>query len=312
MNALIDRCAEAGVRTLCDARVNALVRDDAARIVGVRVRVDGETRYLRARRGVVMAAGGFGMHPELMARFVPQLPRTADPLGIPNNDGDALLLGLAAGAATQAMSGTIATGSFYPPVDLIKGILVNRHGERFVAEDSYHGRTAERIAEQPGAAAYLIVNEAIFAYPDRMKANFRLIDGWETVPEMNWRWNCPRAPLVRTLHDYNVAAARGEDPLLHKQPEWLQPLNPGPYAAFDVSYDQVTYVYLTLGGLVTSADAEVLDDAGRPIAGFYAAGACVSSIPQNGKGYASGLSLGPGSYYGRVAGQQAAKATTNV
>ena len=311
MNALIERCAESGVRVLCDARANALVQDVAGRIVGVKVRVDGVHQHLRARRGVVLAAGSFGMNPELMDRYVPQLPKSADPLGIPNNDGDALLLGLAAGAATQAMSGTIATGSFYPPVDLIKGILVNKHGDRFVAEDSYHGRTAERIAEQPESVAYLIVNEEIFAYPDRMKANFRLVDGWETVPEMEAALDMPRGSLVRTINEYNKAAAKGEDPLLHKQPEWVQPLDVGPYAAFDVSYAQVTYVYLTLGGLVTSADAEVLDETGQPIPGFYAAGACVSSIPQDGKGYASGLSLGPGSYYGRVAGQNVALATTN-
>ena len=312
MNALIERCSEAGVRTMFDTRANALVRDAAGRIAGVRVRVDGQFRHLRARRGVVLAAGGFGMNEKLMARYAPQLPQSAEALGIPNNDGDALLLGLAAGAATQAMSGTIATGSFYPPVDLIKGILVNRNGERFVAEDSYHGRTAERIAEQPGAAAYLIVDEEIFAYPDRMKANFRLVDGWETIEEMEAALEMPQGALARTMEIYNSGAARGEDPLLHKQAEWLKPLDKGPYAAFDVSYDQVTYVYLTLGGIVTSADAKVLDENGHPIPGFFAAGACVSSIPQDGKGYASGLSLGPGSYYGRVAGREAARESTNV
>ena len=311
MNALIERCGEEGVRTLYDTRVTALIQDEANRIVGARVRIDGDDEYIRARRGVVLAAGGFGMNEQLMDQFVPDLPRTAEPLGIPNNDGDALLLGLAAGSATRAMQGTISTGSFYPPADLIKGILVNRQGERFVAEDSYHGRTAELIAEQPESTAYLIVDEEIFAYPDRMKANFRLVDGWETVEEMEAALALPTGALQRTLEEYNRAAAAGEDPLYHKQAEWLKPLDKGPYAAFDVSYSQVTYVYLTLGGLVTNANAEVLDESGNAIAGFYAAGACVSSIPQDGRGYASGLSLGPGSYYGRVAGQEAARATLN-
>jgi len=306
MSALIERCEEAGVRVMTDTRVNALIQDQTGRVRGVQAKQDGENKFLQAGKAVVLAAGGFGMSDELMAEYVPDFPKSADPLGIPNNDGDAISLGLAAGADAQAMTGTIATGSFYPPVNLIKGILVNEHGQRFVAEDSYHGRTAERIAEQPGARAYLILDEEIFDYPDRMKANFRLVDGWETIAEMESGLSVPAGSLQRTLKEYNQAAARGEDPLYHKQPEWLKPLDKGPYAAFDVSYDQVTYVYLTLGGIRTNAEAEVLDKHGQPIPGFYAAGACVSSIPQDGKGYASGLSLGPGSYYGRVAGRNAA------
>ena len=300
-----------GVRVRCDSRVNALVRDEAGRIVGVRVRETTGTRHLRARRGVVLAAGGFSMNRELMRRYGSRLPETAEPLGIPNNDGDALLLGLSAGAATQAMDGSIATASLYPPAQLVKGILVNKAGQRFVAEDSYHGRTAECIAEQPDAAAYLIVDGEIFAYPETAGANHRLVDGWETVAEMEAGLGLPAGSLERTLGEYNEAAARGEDPLLHKHADWLKPLDQGPYAAFDVSYSNSTYAYLTLGGLKTSADAEVLDEAGRPVPGFYAAGACVSSIPQDGKGYASGLSLGPGSYYGRIAGLSAARATLN-
>jgi predicted oxidoreductase len=61
---------------------------------------------------------------------------------------------------------------------------------------------------------------------------------------------------------------------------------------------------MTLGGLKVSVDAEVLDDKGDAIPGLYAAGACTAHIPKTGKSYASGLSLGPGSYFGRIAGQQ--------
>ncbi|MBI1179052.1 MAG: FAD-binding protein [Alphaproteobacteria bacterium] len=309
MNALIDRCAEEGVRVSCDTEVKALVRDGAGRIVGARVRRDGGLVDLRARRAVILAAGGFGMNKELLRRYAPQLPETAVALGIPNNDGAALMLGLSAGAATQAMSGTIATASFYPPGQLIKGILVNRRGERFVAEDSYHGRTAEHVAEQPGAAAWLIVDSEIFAYPE---IGHRLVDGWDSIEEMEAGLELPPGALQRTMKAYNEAAAEGRDPLYNKHPDWVKPLDKGPFAAFDVSYDSSEYHFLTLGGIKTTAEAEVLDGTGTPIPGFYAAGACVSSIPQDGKGYASGLSLGPGSYYGRIAGINAARATLNA
>ncbi len=187
--------------------------------------------------------------------------------------------------------------------------MVNTRGERFVAEDSYHGRTAEWIAEQPGATAYLIVDSEIFAYPEIQK---RLIDGWDTVAEMEAGLKLPLGSLQKTMADYNRGAAAGGDPLWNKHPDWVKPLDKPPYAAFDLSYTATSYRYLTLGGIRTTAEAEVLNEAGAVIPGFYAAGACVSSIPQDGKGYASGLSLGPGSYYGRVAGKNAARATANA
>ncbi len=308
MNALIARCEEEGVRVCVDSRVTALVHDEARRIVGLRVRESDGERHLRARRAVVLAAGGFGMNGELMRHYAPELPETAEALGTPHNDGAALMLGLSAGAATQAMGGTIATASFYPPAQLIKGILVNKRGERFVAEDAYHGRTAEFIAEQPDATAWLIVDAEIFAYPE---LGHPLVDGWETVVEMESGLGLPEGSLQRTLAEYNAAAASGEDTLYRKHADWLKPLDVGPYAAFDVSYSSNVYRFLTLGGLVTNVDAEVLDDHGHAIPGFFAAGACVSSIPQDGKGYASGLSLGPGSYFGRVAGRNAAACTRN-
>ncbi|MEZ5597193.1 MAG: FAD-dependent oxidoreductase [Pseudomonadales bacterium] len=311
-NALIARCAEAGVRVMVDTRVNALVRDAAERICGVRARQTTGEITVRARRGVVLAAGGFGMNGEYMREWCPNFPTTGvNPIGIPHNDGAALELGLSAGAAVQAMSGTIATASFYPPAQLIKGILVNNRGERFVAEDSYHGRTAEYIAEQPDTVAYLVLDSATFAYPENQRAAHRLVDGFETVAEMEAALSLPEGSLRKTLADYNAAAARGEDPLLHKHPDWLQPLDKPPYAAFEVGYNNSMYHYLTLGGIQTNSNAEVLDRHGRAIPGFYAAGACVSSIPQDGKGYASGLSLGPGSYYGRVAGLNAARDAAN-
>jgi succinate dehydrogenase/fumarate reductase flavoprotein subunit len=305
---LMETAEREGVRVVADSRVNALVRDDGGRIVGVRVRQTSGPLHVRARRGVIIAAGGFGMNPDMLRHYAPDFPETCVPLGIPGNDGDAIRLGLSAGAATRSMEGTIATASYYPPDQLIKAILVNSRGERFVAEDSYHGRTAQAIAEQPGTKAYLVMDSEVFAYPEVSRAQHRFVDGWETVAEMEAGLELPEGALQATVAHYNADAAGGEDRLYHKHPDWLKPLDQPPFAAFEVSYTNSFYYFLTLGGLQASADAEVLDGAGRPIAGLYAAGACVSTIPQDGKGYASGLSLGPASYFGRVAGRSAAAA----
>ena len=118
----------------------------------------------------------------------------------------------------------------------------------------------------------------------------------------------PVGALQATMARYNQYAAEEADPDLFKAAEWLKPLDQGPYAAFDISFNKSIYLYMTLGGLKTNAQSQVLDPSGYPIPGFYSAGACAVHIPRTGKSYASGMSLGPGSFFGRVAGREAAQA----
>ncbi|MGA0840073.1 MAG: FAD-dependent oxidoreductase [Pseudomonadales bacterium] len=162
------------------------------------------------------------------------------------------------------------------------------------------------IERQPDSSAYLIVDSEIFAYPEQ--GTHKLIDGFETVQEMETALGVPQGALAATVERYNVDAAAGEDSEQHKRPEWLKPLDKPPYAAFDLSFNSSVYAYIALGGLKTNVDAQVLDTAGEPVAGLYAAGACAAHLPMTGAEYASGLSLGPGSYFGRRAGGHAAAA----
>ncbi len=60
----------------------------------------------------------------------------------------------------------------------------------------------------------------------------------------------------------------------------------------------------TLGGLRTDLDGAVLDAAGAPVPGLFAAGRASSGI--HGFGYVSGTSLGDGTFFGRRAGRAAA------
>ncbi len=136
----------------------------------------------------------------------------------------------------------------------------------------------------------------------------RFIDGWETVEEMEKALGIPEGKLVATLHRYNENAERGEDPDFHKQPEYIAAQDNGPWAAFDLSLGRAMYSGFTMGGLAVSIDGEVLRDDGSTIPGLYAAGACASNIAQDGKGYSSGTQLGEGSFFGRRAGTQAARA----
>ena len=202
------------------------------------------------------------------------------------------------------------TAAAYPPEILLTGVVVNKDGKRFVAEDSYHSRTSAFVLEQPDQTAYLIVDEAHMQMPEMPLIKF--IDGWETVAEMEAALGIPEGNLAATLDRYNEHAASGEDPDFHKQPEYVAAQDKGPWAAFDLSLGVAMYSGFTMGGLAMSIDGEVLRDDGSVVPGLYAAGACASNIAQDGKGYASGTQLGEGSFFGRRAGAHAARAARPV
>lgn len=288
----------AGVRVRCESKVVELLLAEDGAVTGVRCR-DESTVHANS---VVLATGGYVMNPEMLKTYTPVLAENALPLGTPTDDGSGILLGQSAGGALAHMGGAFMTAAFYPPADLLKGIAVNAEGARFVAEDSYHGRTAAAVMRQ--SKAYLIVDDDIMAWPELPMIKF--IDGWETIAEMEAALGIPAGNLAATLRDYNAAAEHGEDPVMHKHPDWLAPLDTGPWAAFHLSPPEATYVGFTLGGLRTTVHGQVCREDGSVISGLYAAGACASNTVQDGSGYSSGTCLGESSYFGRRAGVHAA------
>ena len=299
---LLKRAAELGVQIRYETGATNLVVEDGA-VVGVTWKHFTQSGSIRAK-SVVIAAGGFVMNPDMVAKFTPELAEKPFALGSTYDDGLGIRLGVSAGGATRHMDQSFITAPVYPPAVLLTGIIVNKLGERFVAEDSYHSRTSGFVMEQPERVAFLIVDEAHLQRPTFPLIKF--IDGWETVAEMESDLGIPEGKLVATLDRYNEHAAKGEDPDFHKQPEFLAPQDHGPWAAFDLSLGKAMYSGFTVGGLATSVDGQVLREDGSPIAGLYAAGACASNIAQDGKGYSSGTQLGEGSFFGRRAGAHAA------
>ncbi len=300
---LVKRAAELGVRTVYETGATALIVDADGTVVGVTTRSFDEIGAMRAK-ATVIAAGGFVMNADMVAEHVPQLAEKPFVLGGTYDDGLGIRLGASAGAQTLHMDQAFITAPVYPPSRLVKGIIVNRDGHRFVAEDSYHSRTSGYVMDQPGRAAYLIVDSVHIEHPDFSLTPF--IDGWETVEEMEKALGIPDGNLVKTLNDYNEHAARGEDPAFHKHPDWLAPQSTGPWGAFDLTLGKALYAGFTLGGIRCSVDGEALTADGSVIPGLYAAGACAANIAQDGKGYSSGTQLGEGSFFGRRAGRHAA------
>ncbi|MCB0956898.1 MAG: FAD-dependent oxidoreductase [Ilumatobacter sp.] len=304
MRALLATFEREGVPALYDTGVVGLVRDPGGRVVGVHGRRHGADVWVRARAGVVLATGSFNLNAEMTKANFPTFATYGQPLGIDTNDGAGVQLGQSVGGATRGMDGVIATASIYPPAELIKGIVVNNRGERFVPEDAYHGRLAHFVERQPDHQAFLIVDEEIFAYPE--KGSHRMVDGYETVAEMEAGLGVPAGSLAATLDGYNRDVADGEDRRFHKHHDWLKPLHP-PFVVFDISVTSSDYHYIALGGLAIDVDGRAQKADGTIIDGLYAVGACAAHFPQNGHEYASGMSLGPGSWWGRRAGRHAAQ-----
>ena len=257
---------------------------------------------------VVLTTGGFVMNPEMLAQYVPQLGDRVMALGSTYDDGLGIRMGQSVGAATKYMDQAFMTAPVYPPAKLLTGLIVNRNGDRFVAEDSYHARTSAFTLEQPDSAAYLIVDSQHVEMPAMPLVP--LIDGWEDVADMETALGIPAGRLQASLDRYNANAARGVDPDFHKAEKYLEPQVTGPWAAFDLSLGKAFYSGFTLGGLDISADGEVRRDDGSVVAGLYAAGASASTLAQDAKGYSSGTQLGAGSFFGRRAGRAAAAAAT--
>ena len=182
MDLLRDRVAEAGVEVRYETGATALVMDTSGAVAGVGWRSFGAAGVVRAAATVV-AAGGFVMNPEMVAAYTPALGTPGlIALGSTYDDGLGIRLGMSAGAGVSHLEEPFITAPFYPPPVLVTGLIVNARGERFVAEDSYHARTSQFVLEQPGSAAYLIVDSAHLEQPQMPLVP--LLDGYETVAEM--------------------------------------------------------------------------------------------------------------------------------
>lgn len=303
MKPLVDTATSLGVRAVYDVHASSLAVQSDGRVAGLIARQYGNPVAIRARRGVVLAAGSFAYNDAMMAQYAPRLlgrPGAA----IEQHDGQAIRMAQALGADLAHMDAT-EVAFLVDPQQTVRGILVNGRGQRYVPEDMYSGRIGQLTLYHQDDTAYLIIDGD--AQEEAMAATsptpfLKRPATWvcDSVAELEGEIGLPPGSLQATVTAYNEAATRGEDPLLHKKPEWLKPIGT-PVGAIDL---RASCAGFTLGGLLTTLESEVLHVSGEPIPGLYAAGRCTAGVAA--WGYASGISLGDGSFYGRRAGRSAA------
>ena len=291
------------LRAEYDVRASALLRDPGGRIAGVAGRRAGRDCAFRARRGVVLAAGGFALNEDMVRRHVPQLLRVRDYSATEGDDGSGIRLGHAAGGMLWRMDQAEVALAVTIPNRLGRGIYLDARGRRFVNEDTYYGHIGVDALFRRDGHAWLLLDDATF------ERNFfemepAFVAG--SVAEIEAEAGFPEGVLQATVEYYNRHAERGEDPLFGKRPDFLVPLVRPPFALLDCrAGHDAPYSGFTVGGLATGCDGEVLDAEGDAIPGLYAAGRNAALFC--GRGYAaSGISLADGTFFGRRAGRRAA------
>jgi len=218
----------------------------------------------------------------------------------------------ALGAAVQHM-GAGQVGFHAVPAFMARGVVVNGRGQRFINEDTYPGRIGQAALFAQGMGCWVVLDEKGYEeVPEGERWGVLPHETAETLAELEQLTGLPDGSLQATVAEYNRHAARGEDPVCHKDPRWLRQLEP-PFAAIDPTRsfrgpnDPAVgsgAAVFTLGGLATDVEGHVLHVDGSVVPGLFAAGRASSGLAS--WGYISGTSLGDGTFFGRAAGRAAA------
>jgi 3-oxo-5alpha-steroid 4-dehydrogenase len=304
MLTLLAAASRAGVDLRTGATARQLIVGRDGRVTGLRAELGGRLLALKARRGVVLAAGGFIHNAEMLERHAPELAACRPRWGRAGDQGDGIRMGVAVGASTLHMSQGFAVLPLYPPEHVLKGIVVNAQGQRFINEDVYYGAMGHEIVYRQRGRAWLIVD----ADTDYPWSDFRFVVAAtaSSMAELGRQLALPEAALERTVDYYNLHAAQGRDPLLGKNPKFVGPLAKSPFKAYDLGVEQAFITVHTLGGLQTDVDGRVIDAWGDWIPGLYAAGRTSAGLP-TAPYTSSGTSIGDGTFFGRRLARHAAK-----
>ncbi len=295
----------------------------------------GRTIRIRARRGVVLASGGFSYNRELVERCAPAFA-PCPPIGTPGDDGAAIELTRSLDAATGELDRCAASLFIAPPEALVRGLLVDRRGER-ICDESMYGSTLGRAVAENGGRAWLVIDQRIWRDARqelregerlREKPLAALLGGAMShlmARQMHGRLNlfvnrrrgrtwgelagiCEMEPatFASTVERYNRDVAAGRDTRFGKLPEWCTPLAEPPFYAIDCSLANRLFLttFITLGGVRVDGRGTVVRRDGTPIEGLFAAGRAAVGVSS--RCYLSGLSLADCVHSGRRAGRNAA------
>ncbi len=338
--AMVDRKIPAHTET----PVRALVCDDDGAVVGVRAEKDGNNFFVRARRGVVLAIGGYD-HNEKLAKMYEDM-REWHGVFPDYLHGDHLVMGPEIGAriAEVPCTNLALYFGYQIPGEEVDGrplwrssweggvphaIWVNAQGERF-CDESFYKDFQPRARAWDGNAQRQPNIEPILIFDGNYRERYPLgsfmpgaplpegmVTVADTIEELAAQIGVPGENLKRSIERFNHFAEKGEDPDFGRgQWPWAIRLvgdmdypNPllGPLnkAPYHALRLRPTAMGISSHGLDWNLDAQVMHVRGDAIEGLYVVGNSAALLDL-GAGYQSGSSNSRAITWGYVAGRHIA------
>lgn len=223
-----------------DCAAEELIEEEG-RVVGVVVQRNGERMTLRARRGVILASGGFEKNEAMRKAHLGEPTRAAWTAGSPGNTGDMITAAKELGADTAFMNeawwgptitipGEAQARMLIIEKNLPGSILVDRRGQRFVNESSSYTKVIRGMQQAHRETESAIPAHLIFDatyrqrypmgpllpspfQPDWMvpKVVWQEIKRADSIAELAQLLEVDAAGLEATVQRFNDFARQGRD-----------------------------------------------------------------------------------------------------
>ena len=293
-----------GGEILYNTALKELLTDENGTVNGaVCEKLDGSKLTVYAKKGVILATGGYSRNKEMCARYPVAHYFSTTPK---SNVGEGLIAAEKIGARNfvhpgiQVVYTSLTCGI---GINDESGLIVNERGERVVNEWSYQ----YHVSDASGSNCGWYITSGDEPYSGVQYGFKQAVEGTsrdkaaDSIEELAAMIKCDPAVLRATFDRYSELVDKGVDEDFGKPSRFLHPINGPKYAALRLH----PCVTVTFGGLETDVAARVLDTEGRPIPGLYAAGE-VADTGMFGTEYPTcGTSIGGALFYGRIAGRVA-------
>jgi 3-oxosteroid 1-dehydrogenase len=319
-----------------NAAADDLIVDDG-RVVGVRVIRDGSPMLIEARKGVLLAAGGFAHNAAMRRKYSADQPNEAEwSIANSGDTGEVLETAMRLGAKTDLLdeawwlpSPTMALGnsSLGAARQRPGTIFVDSGGKRFCNESNSYVEVGKAMYADEAVPCWLIFDDGYrrrysltaSSLPGKMPQQWiqkGLIRKADTIEDLARQIGVDPAGLSTTVRRFNADAVKGIDPDFgrgqsayndclgdpgYKPNAALGPIDRSPFYATEIYPSDVG----TCGGLLTDEFAQVLNEADQPIPGLYATGNITATVM--GRTYpGAGASIANTMAFGFVAARHAA------
>lgn len=299
-----------------------ITKDD--KVIGVKAKgPDGKTYTILASKGVILASGGFGanvkMRNEYDELWDKKLDEKVKTTNMPAITGDGINMALKVGAGVKDMgyvqllpTTDPATGSTNHKIVESTNIYVNKLGNRFVNEQGRRDVLAKAALAQPDHIFYIIGTEQTLLKDKEGRGPYGILISdllkqkkafkADTLEELAKKVGMDPANLKRTVEKWNeFCKTQKGDEFGRMSCEDGNKLPGGPYYASLMTPS----VHHTMGGLTIDKDTRVLNKAGKPIPGLFAAGEITGGI--HGTNRVGCNAVPDALIYGTIAGREVGK-----